>query len=50
MVLDSPFCSLNTLASELIETSDFKIPKTLLKVGMKMIKKTVNKKARFDIE
>ena len=50
MVVDSPFSSLNVLASELIESSDFKIPKTLLKVGMKMIKKTVNKKANFDIE
>ena len=50
MVLDSPFSSLSVLASELVESSEIKIPKTLVKIGMKMIKKSVQKKANFNIE
>jgi len=49
MVLDSPFSSLNTLSSELVEKLQSKIPKLMVKVGMKLITKSVRKQANFDI-
>jgi len=49
MVLDSPFSSLETLANELVGKAEMKIPKLVVGAAFKMIKKSVEKKANFDI-
>lgn len=49
MVLDSPFSSLETLANELVGKAEMKIPKLVVGAAFKMIKKSVEKKAQFDI-
>eukprot|EP00742_Colponemidia_sp_Colp-10_P004152 GILJ01004430.1.p1 GENE.GILJ01004430.1~~GILJ01004430.1.p1 ORF type:complete len:574 (-),score=97.44 GILJ01004430.1:391-2049(-) len=48
MVLDSPFSSLRVLAEELA-ASYVKVPKLVLNGALSMIRKTVNNKAKFDI-
>jgi len=50
MVIDSPFLSLSILAKELVETYASKLPKMMVSLGFKMIRKTVKTKAKFDIE
>jgi pimeloyl-ACP methyl ester carboxylesterase len=49
MVLDSPFSSLTKVAKELVETAQFKIPKMMVSLGLRMIRKTIISKAKFDI-
>eukprot|EP00164_Ancoracysta_twista_P001874 GFYU01002462.1.p1 GENE.GFYU01002462.1~~GFYU01002462.1.p1 ORF type:complete len:567 (-),score=72.17 GFYU01002462.1:16-1656(-) len=50
MVLDSPFTKLSELAYEIIESSNMKIPRMLVGVGLKLIRGTVKKRADFDID
>jgi hypothetical protein len=50
LVLDSPFCSLNVVAQELVENSQIKIPKMMVSLGLKLIRKTIKSKAKFDIK
>jgi len=50
MVLDSPFSSLKVLANELVSKNEVKIPKMVVSVAFKMLKKSIEKKAGFDIE
>eukprot|EP01098_Paradermamoeba_levis_P001572 TRINITY_DN1183_c0_g1_i5.p1 TRINITY_DN1183_c0_g1~~TRINITY_DN1183_c0_g1_i5.p1 ORF type:complete len:372 (-),score=96.68 TRINITY_DN1183_c0_g1_i5:140-1255(-) len=49
MVLDSPFASLPQLATELAESNQVKIPKLMLSAAIKLIKKSIQKKAGFDL-
>lgn len=49
MVLDSPFSSLTKVAKELVENSPVKIPKMMVSIGLRMIRKTIVSKAKFDI-
>lgn len=48
MVLDSPFSNLRTLCDELA-TSHTKVPKFLVGAAMSFVKKTIQKKAGFDL-
>ena len=48
MVLDSPFQSLRQLCDELA-ASHSKVPKFLVSTAMSFVKKTINKKAGFDL-
>ena len=48
MVLDSPFSNLRTLCDELA-TSHSKVPKFLVSAAMSFVKKTIQKKAGFDL-
>jgi len=50
MVLDSPFSSLKVLASELVTKNEVKIPKMVVNVAFKLLKKNIEKKAHFDID
>eukprot|EP01127_Copromyxa_protea_P011577 TRINITY_DN2917_c1_g1_i1.p1 TRINITY_DN2917_c1_g1~~TRINITY_DN2917_c1_g1_i1.p1 ORF type:complete len:431 (-),score=97.75 TRINITY_DN2917_c1_g1_i1:40-1332(-) len=50
LVLDSPFSSLKTLSNELVGKLEQKIPKSIVNVAFKMLKKTIDKKAHFNIE
>jgi len=50
MVIDSPFLSLSILAKELVETHASKLPKMMVALGLKMIRKSIKAKANFDIE
>jgi pimeloyl-ACP methyl ester carboxylesterase len=50
MVLDSGFASLSLLARELAEQSEFKVPKMVVSIAMKMIRKSIKSKAGFDIK
>ena len=50
MVLDSGFASLSMLARELAEQSEFKVPKMVISLAMKMIRKSIKSRAGFDIE
>jgi len=49
LVLDSPFSSLTKVAKELVENSPVKIPKMMVSIGLRMIRKTILSKAKFDI-
>lgn len=49
MVLDSPFSDLPALCEEVAASSQLKVPKTVLKVGMALMKKGIQKRAHFDI-
>eukprot|EP01104_Vermistella_antarctica_P002417 TRINITY_DN1265_c0_g1_i1.p1 TRINITY_DN1265_c0_g1~~TRINITY_DN1265_c0_g1_i1.p1 ORF type:complete len:782 (+),score=175.07 TRINITY_DN1265_c0_g1_i1:206-2551(+) len=49
-VLDSPFASLSRVAVELVESSEARIPKTMVKVGLRVIRSTIKKKAKFDLD
>jgi dienelactone hydrolase len=50
MVLDSPFSSLKILANELVTKNEVKIPKMVVTVAFKLLKKSIEKKALFDID
>jgi dienelactone hydrolase len=50
MVLDSPFSSLKVLANELVTKNEVKLPKMVVSVAFKMLKKSIEKKVAFDIE
>lgn len=50
MVMDSPFASLKTLATELVDHLEQKIPKSLVSVAFKMLKSSIEKKANWNIE
>eukprot|EP01103_Thecamoeba_quadrilineata_P018731 TRINITY_DN7314_c0_g1_i1.p1 TRINITY_DN7314_c0_g1~~TRINITY_DN7314_c0_g1_i1.p1 ORF type:complete len:576 (-),score=105.31 TRINITY_DN7314_c0_g1_i1:155-1882(-) len=50
LVLDSAFSDLYQVARELVEHSPMKIPKSVLSLGLKMIRRTINSKAKFDIK
>eukprot|EP00210_Caulerpa_lentillifera_P004704 g4488.t1 len=49
MVLDSPFSRLTDLALELVHEQQVPIPRTLVKVALALIRRSVRKKAQFDI-
>ncbi|KAL6046202.1 Alpha/beta hydrolase, related [Balamuthia mandrillaris] len=49
MVLDSPFSSLTKVAKELVESAQVKIPKMMVNLGLRMIRKTILSKVKFDI-
>jgi len=50
IVCDSPFSSLHTLAMELVQHSDVNIPGIMLKLAFGMVRKSVKKRAKFDIK
>lgn len=50
MVLDSGFASLSQLARELAELSEFKVPKMVVNLALKMIRKSIKSRAGFDIK
>ena len=50
MVLDSPFSSLEGLAREMARNSGTSVPGFVLGAAVKMIRSTVQKKAKFDIK
>lgn len=50
MVLDSGFASLSMLAKELAEQAEFKIPKMVVSIALKMIRKSIKSRAGFDIK
>jgi alpha/beta superfamily hydrolase len=47
---DSPFSSLHTLAMELVQNADFNIPNLMLKIAFNLVRKSVKKRAKFDIK
>ncbi|KAM7258796.1 hypothetical protein ACFE04_014537 [Oxalis oulophora] len=49
MVLDSPFSDLVDLMMELVDTYKFRLPKFTVKLAIQYMRKTIQKKARFDI-
>ena len=50
VVLDSPFSSLVTLAGELVTNAEFSIPNIMFKLAFSIIRKSVKKRAKFDIK
>ncbi|CAH0478330.1 unnamed protein product [Peronospora belbahrii] len=49
MVLDSPFSSLPKLATELVEDGKLGVPKIAVKLIMKLIRRDIRKRAKFDM-
>ncbi|CAM8979489.1 unnamed protein product [Rhodiola kirilowii] len=49
MVLDSPFSDLVDLMMELVDTYKFRLPKFTVKFAIQYMRKTIVKKAKFDI-
>ncbi|CAJ2658495.1 unnamed protein product [Trifolium pratense] len=49
MVLDSPFADLVDLMMELVDTYRFRLPKFTVKYAIKYMRRTIQKKAKFDI-
>ncbi|PNT14411.1 hypothetical protein POPTR_010G029200v4 [Populus trichocarpa] len=49
MVLDSPFSDLVDLMMELVETYKFRLPKFTVKFAIQYMRKSIQKKAKFDI-
>ncbi|PIA39305.1 hypothetical protein AQUCO_02600034v1 [Aquilegia coerulea] len=49
MVLDSPFSDLVELMMELVDTYKFRLPKFTVKFAIQYMRKTIQKKAKFDI-
>lgn len=49
MVLDSPFSKLTDLALELVDEQQVPVPKALVKVALALMRRSVRKKAGFDI-
>eukprot|EP01122_Echinamoeba_exundans_P001789 TRINITY_DN1177_c0_g1_i2.p1 TRINITY_DN1177_c0_g1~~TRINITY_DN1177_c0_g1_i2.p1 ORF type:complete len:535 (+),score=122.08 TRINITY_DN1177_c0_g1_i2:106-1710(+) len=49
-VVDSPFSSLRTLAMELVDKMAAKLPSLVAKAGYKMVRSSVKKQAKFDID
>jgi alpha/beta superfamily hydrolase len=50
LVLDSPFSSLHTVAKELVEINQLKIPKLLVSGALKLIRSSIQDRAHFDIK
>ena len=50
IVCDSSFSSLHTLAMELVQHSEVNIPGIMVKLAFSMVRKTVKKRAKFDIK
>jgi alpha/beta superfamily hydrolase len=50
IVADSAFSNLHTLAVELATNSDFNIPGIMLKIAFSLVRKSVKKRAKFDIK
>eukprot|EP01130_Rhizamoeba_saxonica_P003438 TRINITY_DN1457_c0_g1_i4.p1 TRINITY_DN1457_c0_g1~~TRINITY_DN1457_c0_g1_i4.p1 ORF type:complete len:378 (-),score=112.02 TRINITY_DN1457_c0_g1_i4:52-1185(-) len=49
MVLDSPFSSLKTLSNELVSKMESRIPKMMVGIGFRVVRKSVRNQAGFDI-
>ncbi|CAI8590761.1 unnamed protein product [Vicia faba] len=49
MVLDSPFSDLVDLMMELVDTYRFRLPKFTVKYAIQYMRRTIQKKAKFDI-
>lgn len=49
MILDSPYSDLEVLCDEVIVASGLKLPKTILKMGLAVMKKAILKRAKFDV-
>ncbi|KAE8665606.1 glutamine synthetase [Hibiscus syriacus] len=49
MVLDSPFSDLVDLMLELVDTYKFRLPKFTVKFAIQFMRKSIQKKAKFDI-
>ncbi|XP_039072123.1 uncharacterized protein LOC120219378 isoform X2 [Hibiscus syriacus] len=49
MVLDSPFSDLVDLMMELVDTYKFRLPKFTVKFAIQIMRKAIQKKAKFDI-
>ncbi|XP_027367927.1 uncharacterized protein LOC113873800 [Abrus precatorius] len=49
MVLDSPFSDLVDLMMELVDTYRFRLPKFTVKFAIQYMRRTIQKKAKFDI-
>eukprot|EP00644_Phytophthora_capsici_P011448 jgi/Phyca11/119027/e_gw1.37.64.1 len=49
MVLDSPFSSLPKLATELVEDGKLGVPKIAVKLVMRLIRRDIKKRAKFDM-
>lgn len=49
VVLDSPFSDLVDLMMELVDTYKFRLPKFTVKFAIQYMRKTIQKKAKFDI-
>jgi hypothetical protein len=50
MIVDSPFSSLKVLSNELVDRMQSKIPSLMIKMGYKMVRSSVKKAAKFDID
>ena len=50
IVLDSPFTSLHTVAEELVRSNRFSVPKVLISLAMKAIRRSIQGRAGFDID
>lgn len=50
IVCDSPFSSLLVLATELVQHAEFSIPNFMFKIAFSAIRKSVKKRAKFDIK
>lgn len=49
MVLDSPFYSLTRVCKEFVEQMQKRIPKMVVSLGLKVVRKSIRNRARFDI-
>ncbi len=49
LVLDSPFASLPQLARELVEDGKLGVPKIAISIVMRLIRRDIKKRAKFDI-
>ncbi|KAK8487191.1 hypothetical protein V6N13_121373 [Hibiscus sabdariffa] len=49
MVLDSPFSDLVNLMMELVDTYKFRLPKFTVKFAIQIMRKSIQRKAKFDI-
>lgn len=49
MVLDSPFSKLNDLMLELVQEQQVPIPRALVRLALVMMRRSVKKRAKFDI-
>lgn len=49
-VLDSPFSRLTDVMMELVEEQKIRIPKAMLKVAINMLRRSVRKRAGFNID
>lgn len=49
MVVDSPFSRLTDLMVEICETQQISLPKFMVRLGVRMLKRSIKKRARLDI-